>query len=47
MPAETFDAPTPIFLIVVGYNSAVNTGITTFEELIQNLLIIVMEVINH
>lgn len=40
-PAETLLAPTPIFLIVVGYSSAVKTGITAFEELNENLASIV------
>lgn len=46
-PAETLLAPTPIFRIVVGYNSAVKTGITALDELIEHFAIIAMEVTSH
>lgn len=46
-PAETLLAPTPMFLIVVGYNSAVNTGIIALEALIEHLANITSVVINH
>ena len=36
MPAATLHAPTPMFLIDVGYNSAVYVGIIVFPALIVN-----------
>lgn len=36
-PAATLHAPTPIFRIAVGYNSAVYTGMIVFPALIVNL----------
>lgn len=36
-PAATLQAPTPMFLIDVGYNSAVYTGMIVFPALIVNL----------
>lgn len=47
IPAETLLAPTPIFLMVVGYSSAVNTGMTAFDELIEHLASIAIEVCSH
>lgn len=47
IPADTLLAPTPIFLIIVGYNSAVNTGIIAFDELIVKRLIIARVVMIH
>lgn len=35
-PAATLQAPTPAFLIAVGYSSAVYTGIIVFPALIVN-----------
>lgn len=36
MPAATLHAPTPMFLIDVGYNSAVYVGMMVFPALIVN-----------
>lgn len=47
MPARTLLAPTPMFLIVVGYSSAVKTGITAFEELINSFPANARPVLNH
>lgn len=47
IPAGTFAAPTPIFLIMVGYSSAVYIGSMAFDELMQNLLAIMNVVISH
>lgn len=45
-PAETLLAPTPMFRMVVGYNSAVKTGMTAFDELMEHLATIAIAVIN-
>lgn len=47
IPAVTLLAPTPIFLNVVGYNSAVKTGMIALEELILILLIMENVVTTH
>jgi hypothetical protein len=47
IPADTLLAPTPIFLMMVGYNSAVNTGIIALDELMLNLLIMARVVMSH
>lgn len=46
-PAETLLAPTPMFLMVVGYSSAVKTGMTALEELMEHLATIAMDVTSH
>ena len=40
IPAGILQAPTPIFLIRVGYSSAVKIGMTALVELIPNFAII-------
>ena len=47
IPAGTFDEPTPKFLITVGNSSAVNTGMTTFDEDIENFPIIANVIVSH